>query len=100
MRRRRPPLINQNITQISELSKKIPEAPKIELRMTNQPDSATPTQPITNSNDEVTHRRPMIKDIPFYPDLNCRPPSKPIRTPVSGSSQSSESTYIKSRNKY
>ena len=29
MRRRRPPPINQSITQTSELSKKIPEAPKI-----------------------------------------------------------------------
>ena len=92
MRRRRPPPINQTITQTSELSKKIPEASKIELRITNQTDSTAPMQSITNSNDEVTHRRPMIKDIPFYPDPNYRPPPKPTRTPTSGSSQSSEST--------
>ena len=94
MRRRRPPPINQTISQTSELSKKIPEASKIESRITNQTDSTAPMQSITNSNDEVTHRRPMIKDIPFYPDPNYRPPSKPIRTPTPGSSQSSESTDI------
>ena len=36
----------------------------------------------------------MLKDIPFYPDPNCRPPPKLIRTPTPGSSQSSESTDI------
>ena len=36
----------------------------------------------------------MIKDIPFYPDPNYRPPPKPVRTPAQGSSQSSESTDI------
>ena len=36
----------------------------------------------------------MIKDIPFYPDPNYRPPPKPIRTAAPGSSQSSESTDI------
>ena len=30
----------------------------------------------------------MIKDIPFYPDPNYRPQSKSIKTPMSGSSQS------------
>ena len=36
----------------------------------------------------------MIKDIPFHPDPNYRPPPKPIRTPMPGISQSSESTDI------
>ena len=89
---KKAPLINQTINQTSEPSKKIPEAPKIELKITNQPDSTAPMQSITNSNDEVTHRIPKIKDVPFYPDPNFRPPPKPIRTPIPGSSQSSEST--------
>ena len=94
MRRRRPQPINQPITQTSQLSKKIPEAPETELRITNQPDSAAPVQSITNSDNERTHRRPMIKDIPHYPDPNYRPPPKPTRTTEPGSSQSSESTDI------
>ena len=94
MKRRKAPPINQTITQTSELSKKIPEAPKIELRITNQTNSKAPKQSITNSNEGVTQRRPMIKDIPFYPDPSYRPKPKPIRTPVPGSSQSSESTDI------
>ena len=51
-------------------------------------------QSLTNSNDEVTHRRPVIKDISFYPDAGYRPLPKPIRTPMPGGSQSSKSTYI------
>ena len=94
MRRRSPPPINQTIAQTSELTKKIPEASKIESIITNQTDSTAPMQSITNSNDEVTHRRPMIKDIAIYPDPNYRPPPKPIRIPTPGSSQSSESTDI------
>ena len=94
MRKRRPQPISQAITQTSELSKKIPEAPEVESRITNQPDFTAPRQSITNSNDEVTHRRTMIKDIPFYPDPNYRTSPKPIRTPVPGSSQISESTDI------
>ena len=31
----------------------------------------------------------MIKDIPFSPDPTCRPP-KPVRTPVPGSSESTD----------
>ena len=88
MRRRRPPPINQAITQASELSKKIPEVSKIEMRITNQTDFTTPAQSITNYNTEVTHRRPVIKDIPFYPDPTYRPPPKPVRTPTLGSSES------------
>ena len=36
MRGRRPSPINLTITQTSELSKKIPEVSKIEMRITNQ----------------------------------------------------------------
>ena len=92
--RRRPLPINQTITQTSELSKKIPEASKVELRITNQTYSTAPMQSITNLKDAVTHRSPIISDIPIYPDPTYRPPCKPIRIPTPGSSQRSESTNI------
>ena len=94
MRRRRSPPINQAITQSSDLSKKIPEVSKIEMGITNEGDFTTPAQSITNSNAEVTHRRPMIKDIPFYPDPTYRPTCKPVRTPMARSSESSEGINI------
>ena len=94
MRRKRPSPINQTITQTSGHSKKIPEASKIESRIANQTHSTSSVQSITNSNEEVTHRSPMIKDIPLYPDPTFRPPPKPIRTPVPEISQNSESTDI------
>ena len=78
--RRWPSPITQTITQTSEWSKKIPEASKLELRITNQTHSTAPVQSLTNSNDEVTHRSPMSKDIPFYPNPTYRPPPKPTRT--------------------
>ena len=64
------------------------------MGITNQALSTAPAQSLTNSNDEVTHRNPMVKDIPFYPDPTYRPPPKPVRTPMPGSSQSSDSTNI------
>ena len=36
----------------------------------------------------------MIKDIPFYPDPNYRPPPKPVRTSTPGSSPWLESADI------
>ena len=47
-------------------------------------------QSITNSNVEVTHRRPLIKDICFYPYPTYRPHATPIRTPKPGSSESTD----------
>ena len=82
MRRRRPPPFNQTITQTSKLPKKIPEASKLEMGITNQAHFLAPAQSITNSNDEATHRSPMINDIPFYPDPTYTPPPKPVRTPM------------------
>ena len=86
--------INQAITHTSEVSKKIPEVSKLEMGITNQADFTTPAQSITNSNVEVTCRRPLIKDIPFYPYPNYRPPPKPVRILCQESSESSESTDI------
>ena len=39
---------------------------------------------------ETTHRRLLIKDIPFYPDPTYRPPPKPMRTPMPESSESTD----------
>ena len=47
-------------------------------------------QSITSSNAELTHRRHIIKDIPFYPDPTYRPPSKLVRTPMPGSSENTD----------
>ena len=68
MRRRWLPPINKAIIQASELSKNIPEVSKIETRITKQSDFTITAQSITHSNVELTHRRSLIKDIPFYPD--------------------------------
>ena len=77
MRRRKPLPINQTINQTPKLSKKLPESPKLVLRIKHQTNSAAPTQSLTNSNDEVTHRKSMMKDILFYPDPSYRsPPSQ------------------------
>ena len=82
MRRRKSP-INQNIA--AKMSKKIPEASKIEKKVITHPDFTTPVQSANNPSAEVIKRRPMIKDIPFYPDLTYRPPPMPIRIPMSES---------------
>ena len=60
------------------------------MGITKQADFTTPVQSITNSNVEVTHRRPMIKDTPFYPDPIYRTPPEPVRTPTPGSSESTD----------
>ena len=40
-------------------------------------------QSINKSSAEIIYRRPMIKDIPFYPNPTYRPPFKPVRIPAS-----------------
>ena len=94
MRRRRPLPINQTTAQTSELSKKIHKVSKIEMRIRNQAQSSDLVKSITILMMEVTHRSPMIKDIPFYPGPTYRPPPKPVRTPTPGGSKCSESTNI------
>ena len=85
MRRRRPPFINQTITQTSELSMKIPEVSKIDKKVITHPDLTTLVQPVNKPSTGVINRMPMIKDIPIYPDPTFRPPSKPTRVPTSES---------------
>ena len=65
--------------------KKNPETSKKEMKVINQTDFTTPVQSLNNSNAKVINRRPMIKDIPFYPDPTHRPPPKPVRIPTSES---------------
>ena len=55
MRRRKLTPINQTITQTSELSKKIPEASKIE-KIINHPDVTTPVESVNNPSAEVINR--------------------------------------------
>ena len=83
MRRRRPPPINQTITQTSELSKEISEVFKIEKKVITHPDFTTPVQSVNHPSAEVINGMPMIKDIPIYPDATYRPPPKPKRVPTS-----------------
>ena len=87
MKRRRLSPINQSIAQSEEMSKKISEASKIEKKFINHPDFATSVKSINNSNAEVINRRPVIKDIPFFPDPIFRPSPKPVRIPTSERSE-------------
>ena len=45
-----------------------------------------------NVDKGMTHTRPLIPDVPFHPGLTYRPPSKPIRSNVSRSQVSSQSS--------
>ena len=40
----------------------------------------------------MTHTKPLIPDAPFHPGLTYRPPSKPIRSNVQRSQESSQSS--------
>ena len=72
MKRRRPSPINQTITQLSELSQKIPGAAEIETRITNCVNSKAPAHSVNNTNDRMTQRRPLPTDVPFYPGPTYR----------------------------
>ena len=82
MRRRKSP-INQTIA--AETSKKLLEASKIEKKVITHLDFTIPVQSVNNPSTKAINRRPMIKDIPFYPDPTYRPQPKPIRIPASES---------------
>ena len=92
MRRRSPSLIIQTIIQPSELSLKIPAAAKIVMRITNSANSTSPTPSIHNPNEEMTQRRPLTTDVPFYPGQTNRPQPKPIRSPMEGTLEGSQSS--------
>ena len=82
MRRRLSP-INQTIA--AETPKKIPEASKIEKHVTTYSDFTNLVQSVNNPSAKAITRRPMIKDIPFYPGPTYRSPPKPVRIPTSES---------------
>ena len=72
--RRRPSPINQTIIPPSELSQKIPGVTEIETRITNYAKSTVPMHSVNNANKRMTHTRPLIPDVPFYPGPTYRPP--------------------------
>ena len=86
----RPPPINQTVILPSNLSQNIPVVSKIEI--TNNVDSTTIAHSINKANEGVTHRRCLIPNIPFYLDPTFRLPPKPIRSPVQGNQESSQSS--------
>ena len=91
-RRRRLSPINQTINPPSELSQKIPGVTEIETRITNHANSTVPIHSINNANGWMTHTRPLIPDVPFYPGPTYRPPPKPIRSQMPGSHEGSQSS--------
>ena len=73
MRRVRSSPINQTVISISELSQNIPGTLKIETRITNSVKSTGLAHSMNNTNEGMTHRIPLISDVPFYPDPIDRP---------------------------
>ena len=47
---------------------------------------------VNNVNEGMTHTRPLIPDVPFHPGPTYRPPPKPIRSNVSRSQESLQSS--------
>ena len=92
LKRKRPDPINQTINPPSEMPQKIPGKTKIETGKTNQAHSKDPTHAVNNADEEMTHTRPLIPDVPFHPDLTCRPPPKPVRSNMPRSQESSQSS--------
>ena len=93
LRRRRPSPINQIIIHPSELSQEALGATKIETRITNHANSTALMYSINNANEGMTHTRPLIPDVPFYPGPTYRPLPKLIRSQMAGSHESSQSSY-------
>ena len=92
MRRRRPSTINQSIIPPSELSQKIPGATKSETRIANLANSTALMHSINNANGGMTHTKPLIPNVPFYPGPTYRPPPKPIRFQMPESHERSQSS--------
>ena len=92
MKRVRSPIINQPVTPPSNLSQKIPGVSKIEPRITNSRNSNTPASSVNKTNEGMTHRRPLIPNLPIYLDPTSRPPPKAISSPASGNQESSRSS--------
>ena len=91
-RRRRPSPINQTIIPPSEPLQKSPGVTKIETRITNHANSTAPMHSINIADEGMTHTRPLIPDVPFYPGPTYRPPPKLIKSQMSGSHEDSQSS--------
>ena len=92
LKRKRSNPINHTINQPSELSQKIPGKTEIETGKTNQAHSKDPVHIINNADAGMTHTKPLISDVPFHPGPNYRPPNKPIRSNMSRSQESLQSS--------
>ena len=92
LKRKRSDPINQTINQPSELSQTIPGKTEIETGKTNQAHSKDPMHIINNADTWMTHTKPLIPDVPFHPGQTYRPPPKPIRSNMSRSLESSQSS--------
>ena len=47
---------------------------------------------VNNTNEEMTHTRPLIPDVPFHPGPTYRPPPTLIRSQMPGSHEGSQSS--------
>ena len=65
---------------------------KIETKKTNHVNSMNPSHSVNNADEGMRHTRPLIPDIPFYPGPTYRAPSKPIRSSMPRSQESSQSS--------
>ena len=64
----------------------------METRITNCAHSTAPMHSVDNASEGMTHTRPSIPDVPFYPGQTYRPPPKPIRSQMPGSDEGSQSS--------
>ena len=69
-KRKKPDPINQAINQPSNVSQEIPGRTKIVTGKTNSIHSTD------SMNDRLVNNNPFIPDVPFHPDLLCRPPKQ------------------------
>ena len=92
LKRKRSDPINKTINQPSGLSQKIPGKNKIETGKTNQVHSKDPMHIINNVDEGMTHTKPLIPNVTFHRGPTYRPPSKPIRSNVPMSQESSQSS--------
>ena len=49
------------------------------------------THSVNNVDEGITHTRPLVPDVPFYPGPTYRPSPKPIRSNMPRSQESSQS---------
>ena len=91
-KRKRSDPINQTVNPPLGLSQKIPGKTEIETGKSNQAHSKDPMHIINNGNAGMSHTRPLIPDVPFHPGPTYRCPTKPIRSNVSWSQESSQSS--------